>query len=140
MALSLGAFAAALALLNSAGHDSPLLYPGPLCGGESGSTGRAAGIGMDADAFSPAHGDGMDAGVEATQERLPDVLSKSPAPAHGLAGQEARQAPSGVAFLFGYLSLWPRKEKVTRPPKEDESSSALNAKVQKCRSDDQLRC
>jgi hypothetical protein len=40
----------------SAGHDGPLLYPGPLCGGESGSTGRVAGIGMDADAFSPAHG------------------------------------------------------------------------------------
>src|SRR6185312_8015617 len=40
----------------SAGHDGPLLYPGPLCGGESGSTGRAAGIGMDADAFSPAQG------------------------------------------------------------------------------------
>jgi hypothetical protein len=51
-----------------------------------------------------------------------DVLSKSPAPAHGLAGQDARQAPSGVAFLFGYLSLWPRKEKVTRLPKADESS------------------
>jgi hypothetical protein len=52
-----------------------------------------------------------------------DALSKSPAPAHGLAGQEARQAPSGVAFLFGYLSLWPRKEKVTRLPKADESSA-----------------
>ncbi|CAM0997315.1 hypothetical protein EJMOOK_01480 [Rhodanobacter sp. Root179] len=40
----------------SAGHDGPLLCPGPLCSGESGSTGRAAGIGMDADAFSPAQG------------------------------------------------------------------------------------
>jgi hypothetical protein len=27
-----------------------------------------------------------------------------------------------VAFLFGYLSLWPRKEKVTRLPQADESS------------------
>jgi hypothetical protein len=77
---------------------------------------------MDVDSFSPgqdalskspapahglaAHGEGMDARVEATQERLPD----------------GRQAPSGVAFLFGYLSLWPRKEKVTRLPKADESS------------------
>jgi hypothetical protein len=51
-----------------------------------------------------------------------DVLSKSPAPAHGLVGQDAQQAPSGVAFLFGYLSLWPRKEKVTRLPQADESS------------------
>jgi hypothetical protein len=73
---------------------------GPLCGGESGTTGRAAGVDKDVDSFS--HGQ--------------DARSKSPAPAHGLAGQEARQAPSGVAFLFGYLSLWPRKEKVTRAP------------------------
>ena len=29
-----------------------------------------------------------------------DALSKSPAPAHGLAGHDARQAPSGVAFSF----------------------------------------
>ncbi len=81
-----------------------------------------------------------------------DVLSTSPAPAHGLAGHgegmdargratqeqlpDARQAPSGVAFLFGYflysghpalrpsgrlrrsrpfpMGAWPRKEKVTR--------------------------
>jgi hypothetical protein len=34
-------------------------------------------------------GDGMDAGVEATQERLPD----------------ARQAPSGVSFSLGYFSF-----------------------------------
>ncbi len=75
------------------------------------------------------HGEGMDARVEATQERLP----------------EARQAPSGVAFSFtpgilpyalraGFavrtapaaqwlLFSWPRKRKVTRPPQEDESSS-----------------
>jgi hypothetical protein len=36
-----------------------------------------------------------------------DVLSKSPAPAHGLAGHDARQAPSGVAFLFGYFLFTP---------------------------------
>jgi len=39
--------ASAPALLKNAGHDGPLLYPQPLCGGESGSTGRAA---------APAHG------------------------------------------------------------------------------------
>jgi hypothetical protein len=53
----------------------------------------------------------MDAGVEATQERLPEALSKSPAPAHGLAGQEARQAPSGVLFLFGYFLFEHAKRK-----------------------------
>jgi len=56
------------------------------------------GIGMDADAFSPVHGDGMDAGGRATQERLPNALAKSPAAAHGLAGQNARQVPRRVAF------------------------------------------
>jgi hypothetical protein len=79
----------------SAGQDGALLYPGPLCGGESGSAGRAAGIGMDADAFSPGQ----------------DALSKSPAPAHGLAAQDGRQAPSGVAFSFGYFSLGHAREK-----------------------------
>jgi len=47
-----GSSAVALALLKSAGHDGPLLYPGPLCGGESGTTGREAGV----DSFSPAQG------------------------------------------------------------------------------------
>jgi hypothetical protein len=41
------------------------------------------------------HGEGMDAGVEATQERLPD----------------AQQAPSGVAFLFGYFLFGHAKRK-----------------------------
>ena len=41
-----------------------------------------------------AHGEGMDARVEATQERLPD----------------GRQAPSGVAFSLVTFS-WPRKRK-----------------------------
>jgi hypothetical protein len=40
-----------------------------------------------------------------------DVLSKSPAPTHGLAGQDVRQAPSGVAFLFGYFLFGHAKRK-----------------------------
>jgi hypothetical protein len=41
----------------------------------------------------------MDAGVEATQERLPDVLSKSSALTHGLAGHECpASAKRGVVF------------------------------------------
>jgi hypothetical protein len=63
-----------------------------------------------------------------------DVLSKSPAPAHGLAGQDARQAPSGVAFLFGYLSLWPRKEKVTRLPEADESFCSASRNIRPSKS------
>src|SRR5690242_3055176 len=97
---------------------------------------------MDADAFSPVHGDGMDAGGRATQERLPNALSKSPAAAHGLAGQNARQVPRRVAFSllrascpppFGPASpfapllrrsgyfLLATQEKVTQAPKALES-------------------
>src|SRR6185437_6593409 len=39
-------------------------------------------------AFSTVHDDGMDARVEATQEQSPDVPPKSPAPTHGLPGQD----------------------------------------------------
>jgi hypothetical protein len=77
----------------------------------------------------------MDAGGEATQERLADVLSKSPAAAHGLAGlprawmPELRQRRSGCpspasaeegGLLFGDFLL-AIQEKATRAPKERES-------------------
>jgi hypothetical protein len=47
---------------------------------------------------------------------------EKPGPGSRTCRAGARQAPSGVAFLFGYLSLWPHKEKVTRAPKAHESS------------------
>ena len=74
----------------SAGQDRPLLYPGLLCGGEAGTRRPCSGRDHGWARLFARAGDGMDAEVEATQERLPD----------------ARQAPSGVAFLFGCLSLW----------------------------------
>ena len=78
----------------SAGHDGPLLYRGPLCGGESGSTGRAAGIDRDVDAFS--HGQ--------------DARSKSPAPAHGLAGQEPGKRQAGCSFSLVTFALSTQRE------------------------------
>ena len=88
----------------SARQDGALLYPGPLCGGEVGTTGPQ-GVGRDVDSFSPGqdalskspapphelagHGDGMDAGGRTTQEQL----------------SNARQAPSGVSFSLGYFSF-----------------------------------
>ena len=51
--------------------------------------------GRDAGQFGVRAGEGMDARVEATQERLPD----------------ARQAPSGVLFLFGYFLFEHAKRK-----------------------------
>jgi hypothetical protein len=62
---------------------------------------------MDADSFS--------SGQEA--------LSKSPASAHGLAGRSPASAKWG-GLLFGDFLL-ATQEKVTRPPKEGESSSAF---------------
>ena len=77
------------ALPPSAGHDGPLLYPGPLCSGEAGSTGRIAGVDRDVDSFS--HGQ--------------DARSKSPAPAHGLAGQEPGKRQAGWPSLLVTFSL-----------------------------------
>lgn len=92
--------------------------PGPLRGGESGTTGPQ-GNRHAADSFAPAHGEGMDARVEATQERLPDVLSKSPAATHGLVGRSpARADEDGLRFGDFLLAT---QEKVTRAPKAHES-------------------
>ena len=84
----------------------PVALPGPLCGGESGSTGRAAGTDRTSVPFR--------AGRMPARKARPRLTD--------LPGMDSRQAPSGVAFLFGYLSLWPRKEKVTRAPKAHEST------------------
>src|SRR6185312_9467399 len=79
----------------SAGQDGPLLYPGPLCGGEAGTTGRVAGIDKDVDAFSPGQ----------------DALAKSPAPAHGLAAHGwAASAKRGGLSLWLSFSLATQRE------------------------------
>jgi hypothetical protein len=80
-----------LAVLKSAGHDGPLLYPGPLCGGESGSTGPEGGIGRMPMPFR--------------QHR--DVLSKSPAAAHGLAAHGGAASAKRGGLLFWLLFSWP---------------------------------
>ena len=85
----------AMASLKSTGQDGPLLCPEPLCGGEVGSTGRAAGIDRDVDAFSP----GQESGRKA-RPRLTDLPPR-----------DGRQAPSGVAFLFGYFLFGHEKRK-----------------------------
>jgi hypothetical protein len=92
----------------SAGHDGPLLYPGPLCGGEAGSTGREAGVDKDVDSFSP----GQESCRKA-RPRLTDLPGRSPA-----------SAKRG-GLLFWLLFSWPHKRKVTRAPLAHESS-ALN--------------
>ena len=121
--------ASSSALLESTGHDGPLLYRGPCA---AVSWGRQA------------------AQRESTWMSAPfrqhrDVLSKSPAPAHGLAAHEwaASAKRGGLLFTPGILPSalragfavraapaaqwllfsWPRKRKVTRSPQAIESSS-----------------
>ncbi len=72
-----------------------LLFPGPLGGGEAGTKRPRSGR---------CHG-GQHLFARA------GARSKSPAPTHGLAGQDARQAPTGVAFLFGSFLFGHAKRK-----------------------------
>jgi hypothetical protein len=67
---------------------------GPLRGGETGPTGRAAGVARDGNAFS----------------RGQDARSKSPAPAHGLAGQEPGKRQAGWPFSLVTFSLATQRE------------------------------
>jgi len=84
--------------LASGAHDARPVFRGPLGGGEAGTTRPRSG-----------HRQGwrcLFAGAGAP--------SKSPAPPHGLAGQDARQAPPRGAVSLWLLSLWASKEKVAR--------------------------
>ncbi len=107
------AFARALALASGA-HDARLLFRGPSAAVSRGRQGRAAGIAMEGDAFSTG------------QEARP----KSPATAHGLAGQDARRASPRGALSLWLLSLWARKEKVARAPAGARNRSVANDKPQ----------
>jgi hypothetical protein len=88
----------------SAGQDGPLLYPGPLCGGVSGTIGRVAGVDR-ATAWMPElrrrrSGCPMSAPLFART----GVRSKSPASAHGLAAHKrAASAKWGVVFSWVLL-------------------------------------
>src|SRR5574337_1989911 len=70
---------------------------------------------------------GRDAGQFGVRAGCP--VDKPRSPSANLAGRMPARRVSGVAFLFGYLSLWPRKEKVTRLPKADESPCFEISKV-----------
>ena len=75
----------------SAGHDGPPLYRGPLRGGETGSTGRAAGVDRDVGSFSP----GQESGRKA-RPRLTDLPGREPGK------RQAGWPFSLVIFLFGH--------------------------------------
>ena len=88
-------FAVALLWLLLLRAGSALLLRDPWAAVRWGRSGRAAGESMDGLAFS----------------RRQDARSKSPAPPHALAGQDARRAPTGVPFSLGYFSFGQAKEK-----------------------------
>jgi hypothetical protein len=92
----------------SARQDGALLYPGPLCGGEAGTTGRVAGVDRMSTPFR--------------QHR--DVLSKSPALTHGLAGHGCPASAKRGGLSLGHVSLATQR-KVARAPKAHESSRFL---------------
>jgi hypothetical protein len=82
----------------------PAAVPGPLCGGELGTTGPQ----------------GSRHGCRLLFART-GVRSKSPAPTHELAGHACpASAKWGVVFSW-VLLFWTSKREVPRPPKEDES-------------------
>jgi hypothetical protein len=110
---SRGGFAGAQAIPKSAGQDGPLLYPGPLCGGEAGTTGRAAGVDREVDSFSP----GQESGRKA-RPRLTDLPGRRPG---------ERQA--GCRFLLG-TSLLDKQKRSTSP---SEGGRKLLPWIPKCR-------
>src|SRR6185312_5631318 len=56
-----------------------------------------------------------------------DVLSKSPAPPHGLSAQGRAESAKRGGLLFWLLFSWPRKRKVTRPPSGGRNAFAIRA-------------
>jgi hypothetical protein len=68
-----------------------LLYPGPLCGGELGTTGRAAGVDTDVDSFRTGRKP-----VRKARPRLTDLPGRRPGK------RQAGWPFSLVTFLFGH--------------------------------------
>ena len=88
---SLGsAFDPAFCFSEKCAQDARPLYRGPCAAVRWGRQARR-GIDMDVDSFSP--------GQESCRKARPHLTD--------LPGMDARQAPSGVAFSFGYFSLGP---------------------------------
>jgi hypothetical protein len=93
----------------SAGQDGPLLaLLGPLCGGETETTGPAGGIGTMPIPF----------------RQYRDALSKSPAPAHGLAGYGCPASAKRGGLSLWYLSLY-SKHSALRPSGQLRCSRTL---------------
>ena len=86
------------ALLKSAGHDGPLLYPGPLCGGESGTAGPQ-GQRHGCRCLFVRTGEDMDVRGRATQEQLPKSCRKARLRLTDLPGRSPASAKRG-GLLF----------------------------------------
>jgi len=89
----------------SAGQDGPLLYPGPLFGGELGTTGPQ----------------GHRQGCRCLFVRAGCPVEK-PGPSSRTCRAGCPASAKRGGLLFWLLFSWPRKRKVTRAPKAHESS------------------
>src|SRR6185312_4308755 len=86
-------------------------FPGPLGGGEVGATRPRSGRCQGRQRLFARAGDGMDAGVGATQERLPEPARKARHRLTDVPSKDGRNAPTGVAISLGYFSLGHAREK-----------------------------
>src|SRR6185437_3591122 len=86
-------------------------FPGPLGGGVAGTIRPRSGHRQGCRCLFARAGDGMDAGVEATQERLPEPARKARHSFTDVPSMDGRNAPTGVAFSLGCFSLGLAREK-----------------------------
>ena len=85
-----------MALLKSAGHDGPLLYPGPLCSGERVEDQPGGWFAWMLTSLASVHGWTVD---------------KPRSPTADLADRMSARRVSGVLFLFGYFLFEHAKRK-----------------------------
>ena len=116
------AWRSAVAIASGA-HDARLLFRGPSAAVSRGRQGRAAGIAMEGDAFSP--------GQESRRKARPRLTDFPP--------KDGRKATPRGGLLFWLLFSWPRKRKGTRAPagarNRSDASNAIKSKapLQPCR-------
>lgn len=103
----------------SAGHNGPLLYPRPLCGGKPGATGRAAGDDMDVDSFSSGQATARMLELRKRRSSFPMTGKRQAGwPSVLLRAGLAVRAAAAAQWL---LISWPRKRQVTRATQAHEA-------------------
>jgi hypothetical protein len=94
----------------SAGQEGPLLYPGPLCGGETGTTGRAAGVDRDVDSFSPGQATAWMPELRQRRIGCPRPCRKARPRLTDLPGRRPGKRQAGCSFSLVTFSLSTQRE------------------------------